>query len=190
MRKLILASASPRRVQILQKWGFVFETLACPLEERPPLGSGVRWRCAVLAAQKARYAAQRRPDAVILGADTTVCLDGACLGKPRDETDAARMLRALSDRTHSVFSGVCLLDAVGKRETLFVRESRVTFRPLSEDWIVRYVASGEPMDKAGAYAIQGGAAEAVAAFEGEYENIVGLPIRDTAAYLHDFGIDG
>ena len=183
LKKLILASASPRRADILRAAGVDFAVEVCPLEEEAPAFGGVRYMVASLARQKAQYVAKQHKDGIVLGADTTVCLDGECLGKPCDADDARRMLRALSGRAHSVYSGVCLIDAARGREVLFVRESKVYFSELSQEWIENYIASGVPMDKAGAYAIQGGAAEVIDHFDGDYNNIVGLPVDDVLAYL-------
>ena len=188
LKALILASASPRRIDLLKQNGFSFAVDPCPLDESPPETGGIPWRVASIAQQKARYAAKRHPGAIVLGADTTVCVDGICLGKPTDAEDAKRMLQLLSGRVHSVFSGVCVMDTEKKREILFAKESRVFMRPLDELWMNAYIATGEPMDKAGAYAIQGGAKEMVDHFDGEWENIVGLPIRDVTRILHDLGL--
>jgi len=191
LRKLVLASASPRRADILHARGVEFEIQVCPLEEEVPEHCGVRYMVASLARQKAQYVAKhtQTPDAIVLGADTTVCLDGQCLGKPRDEAQAFQMLSSLSGRHHSVYSGVCLIDTATGREILFVRESRVFFKSLSQEWIDSYIASGEPMDKAGAYAIQGGAGCMIDHFEGDYDNIVGLPADDVIDYLKQCGWD-
>ena len=183
MQKLVLASASPRRSEILKAHGVDFDVMVCPLAEEEPAFGGVRYMVASLAQQKAQYVAKLCPDRIVLGADTTVCLDGQCLGKPRDAQHAFDMLSALSGRSHSVYSGVCLIDGKRGREILFVRESKVSFKELSPQWIWDYIATGEPMDKAGAYAIQGGAGEMIDRFEGSYENIVGLPGDDVMMYL-------
>ena len=188
MPELILASASPRRVELLKKCGFQFRVDPCPLEEVPPKTGGIPWHTASLARQKAWYAAQRHPGAVVLGADTVVAVDGIRLGKPKDRDDAERMLRLLSGRAHSVFSGVCIVDTREMREILFAKESRVFMKPLSDAWISAYVSTGEPMDKAGAYAIQGGAKEQIDHFDGEWANIVGLPLEDVTELLRDLGL--
>ena len=130
--------------------------------------------------------AQSCPDDLVIGADTVVVYDGAILGKPADEADAARMLRTLSGKTHEVFTGVCLIRA-GKAETFYAR-TQVTFYPLSEPEIEAYVATGEPMDKAGAYAIQGGAGAFVEAIDGEFDNVVGFPTEEVKEMLQEFGM--
>ena len=127
------------------------------------------------ARRKAQAVAALHPGSVVLGADTVVYQDGQVLGKPKDEEDARRMLRALSGKSHSVFTGVCLISAQGSAETRY-EESRVEFVPLTEEAIDWYVASGEPMDKAGAYAVQGRASMFVSGIQGSYSNVIGLPM--------------
>ena len=122
----------------------------------------------------------------IVGADTLVALDGRALGKPADADDAAHMLKALSGRAHDVFTGVCLMDAATGKRDLRVVGTKVFFRPLIEEEIRAYVATGEPMDKAGAYAIQGGARGFVERYEGSYENIVGFPTQEFAKMYEGF----
>lgn len=138
-----------------------------------------------LSLEKARAVLARRPDSVIVAADTVVVAEGQVLGKPRDEADAARMLRALSGRTHEVWTGVSILG--GADEPAIVVCTRVVFRELDDEEIARYAAGGEPMDKAGAYAIQGGAAGFVARIEGSYTNVVGLPLAETVEALRQLG---
>ncbi len=133
------------------------------------------------ACEKAKEVFSRFPDAVVLGADTVVSLEGRILGKPKDGADAKEMLRALSGRTHSVFTGVCVL-ARGIRRSA-VAETKVAFFPLGEELIARYVASGLPMDKAGAYGIQDGF-PLVRSYEGGYENVVGLPVETVRELLN------
>jgi len=144
-----------------------------------------------LALAKARAAA--RPGEIALGADTDVALDGEILGKPVDATDARRMLRRLSGRTHQVWSGVALVEAASPRrparELVAVARTDVRFRPLSDEEIDDYVASGDPFDKAGAYAVQGGAAGFVVELDGELSNVVGLPLATLVALLGEFGIE-
>ena len=183
LRTVILASASPRRAMLLDAAGVSFVVDACPLPELAPQQEGVRWHTACIAIQKALYAAARHPDGIIVAADTVVVLDGVCLGKPRDAAHACRMLEMLSGRTHSVLTGVCLMDMQYNCQHVFVRESYVQFDTLSPQWIAQYVASGEPMDKAGAYAIQGGAGEKIITIQGDYDSIVGLPVCDVVRWL-------
>ena len=174
-RKIILASTSPRRRELLSKMGLAYTLRPRPTDEgveAPP-----REAVAILAERNARAAAQGLDQGLVLGADTLVSLDGKALGKPRDAREAAEMLAALSGRAHQVFTGVCLLDAATGRCQLAVEETNVRFRTLSGAEIAAYVQTGEPMDKAGAYAIQGGAGKFVEALEGSFENVMGLPIQ-------------
>lgn len=172
-KRLILASASPRRLDLLRTAGI--EPFVCPTECEEITG-GMPPRDLVMANArlKAEACAKQHPDGVIVAADTVVALGDEIFGKPVDAADARRMLAALSGRTHSVFTGV----AVVKNGTVQVdaAETRVTFRDLTDAEIAAYVASGEPLDKAGAYAIQGGAGAFVADIDGDFDNIVGLPL--------------
>ncbi|HZR30987.1 MAG TPA: Maf family protein [Terriglobales bacterium] len=177
---LILASASPRRRELLRAAGIEFAVEAANLPEEPRPGEAPRKFAERLAREKARavFGRQRGPAAWVLGADTVVIVDHAILGKPADEADAARMLRLLSGRTHKVITGVCL---VGSRNGEVAEDVRsettlVHMDPLSAEEIRDYVASGEPMDKAGAYAIQGVASRWISRIEGCYFNVVGLPV--------------
>lgn len=134
-----------------------------------------------LSLAKARAVRALRPDAAVLAADTVVAIGGRVLGKPRDRADAVGMLRSLSGATHEVWTGVTLI--AGADETVFSVRTLVTFRELSDDEVGAYVDSGEPMDKAGAYAIQGGAAAFVSAIDGSWTNVVGLPVDETLSEL-------
>jgi septum formation protein len=172
--RLVLASASPRRTDLLREAGYLFEVEPADVDEselagEPPAAYVVR-----VAAMKARAVAARHPDAMILAADTTVVLDGAMLAKPTDDADATRMLGLLSGRTHDVLTGVVLVRT--GRESSALVGTRVRFRPLTAAEIERYVASGEPHDKAGAYGVQGLAARFVESVDGSYSNVVGLPV--------------
>nr|WP_122013128.1 Maf family protein [Maliibacterium massiliense] len=188
MARLVLASASPRRVQMLRGRGYAFRTLACPLPERCDAGLACDALVCALAEQKARYALARvEAGCVVLGADTAVCLEGAALGKPKDAQDAMRMLALLSGRTHTVYTGVCILQR-GAPAHIFACGTRVTFRALSQGEIARYVAGGEPMDKAGAYSIQGGAGAFVSRIEGDFDTVVGLPMDKVAHALAAMGV--
>ena len=184
--RLILASASPRRTDLLREAGYVFEVEPADVDEaelagEPPAAYVVR-----VAAMKARAIAARHPDEAILAADTTVVIDGAMLAKPADDADAARMLGLLSGRTHDVLTGVVLVRT--GRESSAVVGTRVRFRPLTAAEIDWYVASGEPRDKAGAYGVQGLAARFVASVDGSYSNVVGLPIGAVRALLEAEGL--
>ena len=185
-RPLILASGSPRRRELLARMGYSFEICAPDVDEH--VTGRAQDIVRTLAERKARAAAAHYDDGVIIASDTLVSLDGAPLGKPADKGEAREMLSALSGREHEVFTGVCVLDAkTGKTETRTVRTG-VTFRDLTPGEIDAYIATGEPMDKAGAYAIQGGAAPFVDALDGEFENVVGFPVAEVREMLSKFGM--
>lgn len=171
---LVLASASPRRRELLAAAGIDVEVLPVDLDETPLDGEAPDAHVKRLAREKAQAALAQRPAAVVLGADTIVLAGGAILGKPKDAEDAARMLRALSGRAHEVLTGVALTSRRGVSVDL--ARTRVWFGQLTEDEIADYVASGEPRDKAGAYAIQGLASKFVVRIDGSYSNVVGLPV--------------
>jgi septum formation protein len=172
---LILASSSPRRQELLREAGFVFEVHPAHLaEERIPGESPLQYACR-LAREKAEAVAKCFPGCYVLGADTIVVVDQEILEKPQDAHDAARMLRLLSGRGHQVLTAVSLVRPEGKSDT-HISTTHVYFREVAEEESRRYISSGEPMDKAGAYAIQGGAAQWIQRIEGEYSNVVGLPM--------------
>ena len=196
---IVLASASPRRQELLRSAGIPFTVQAAEIDESPHQGESPRNCAERLACQKAFHVSKSRPGEWVLGADTIVVIDEAILGKPRDENDAARMLRLLSGRTHRVITGVCLggdkvasgqWSAASDAKPLKTedRELRtwvedacsettlVTMCDLSDAEIRGYIATGEPMDKAGAYAIQGFASRWIPRVEGDYSNVVGLPV--------------
>lgn len=184
--QLILASGSPRRAEILTQGGFTFEKRVSEADETLPQGITPAAAVEYLAKQKGR-AVPRNAGEIVLSADTVVALDGRILGKPADRAAAVQMLRMLSGRTHSVFTGVCLAD--GEREILFHEKTDVTFFSLTDAEIQNYIDSGEPMDKAGAYGIQGRGALFVEKIHGDYLNVVGLPLAKTAKQLKEvFGI--
>lgn len=189
MATLYLASGSPRRRELLTQIGVPFLTQIAPIDENalpdePP--RAYVERLARAKAQAGLAALDAVPDARVLGADTTVVLDGRILGKPADRADALATLQALSGRSHEVLTAV----ALASRERLLsqVVTSQVTFRPLSQAEIEAYWASGEPQDKAGSYAIQGLAAVFVSHLQGSYSAVVGLPLCETAALLAEFAI--
>ena len=183
MSRLILASASPRRRELLTQAGYTFEVHPAHVNEDPhpdedPIAYVVR-----LARDKAQavFADVNDPEAIVLGADTTVTLDSDILAKPEDAADAARMLRQLSGRTHRVITGVAVATAKGTEVAAEV--TGVQFLTLGHDEISAYIATGEPMDKAGAYGIQGLAAKWIPRVEGCYFNVVGLPLALVATML-------
>lgn len=185
---LILASASPRRRELLRLLNVPFRVLPSAAPEPGFDGGDPAGYVEDLARAKAlEVAAMRRRPATVLGADTAVVLDGRVFGKPRDAAAATEMLSALAGRTHHVLTGLALAGPEpGRIETAVVRTA-VTFRPLDPERIARYVATGEPFDKAGAYAIQGRGAVLIAGIEGCYFNVVGLPVSTVAELLRRRG---
>jgi septum formation protein len=184
---LYLASGSPRRRELLAQIGVPFIQVAASIDETPLAGEAADAYVQRLASGKAAAGLLAAPaGAVVLGADTAVILDGCILGKPMDEQDASRMLAALSGRQHQVLTAVAV-GTPGRVEVCCV-SSQVRFRHLGASEIQAYWASGEPVDKAGSYAIQGLGAVFVEAIEGSYSAVVGLPLCETAALLARFGI--
>jgi septum formation protein len=171
---LVLASASPRRQELLRNAGIPFEVQPADIAENPRPGEAAKECAERLAREKALAIARQRPHDCVLGADTVVVVDGQLLGKPSNAADAARMLRLLSGRQHQVITGVCLV--VGGRPVVASETTLVTVSEITDKEIADYVASGEPMDKAGAYAIQGIASRWIPRIEGDYSNVVGLPV--------------
>lgn len=183
MLNLILASASPRRHELLTQAGFSFQVHPAHIPEDPKPGEDPIAYVVRLAREKAQAVFEQLGDgsAIVLGADTTVTLDGHILGKPEDAAGAARMLRLLSGRTHRVITGVAVVTAA--RTEVAAEVTGVQFLTISEQEIADYIATGEPMDKAGAYAIQGRAARWIPRIEGDYFNVVGLPLALVTAML-------
>jgi len=187
--RIVLASGSPRRFELLRQIGVNFEVEPSNVDEvrleaEHPVTLAER-----LALAKARDVAARHSDALVVGADTIVVLGERVLGKPRDKADACEMLRDLSGRQHVVITGVALVHAPSGRERVEYEQSAVWIRPLTPDQIARYVATGEPMDKAGAYAVQGLASALVERLEGCYFNVMGLPIARLVRMLEGFGVE-
>lgn len=174
MPRVMLASASPRRAELLRAAGIAFDVQPADVDETLHEGETPEAYVRRVAIEKARTIAARAPDAVVIAADTTVVVDEHILAKPADDEDARRMLRLLSGRSHEVLTGVCV--ARGRDEETRVVSTLVTFAPLADEEIAWYVASGEPADKAGAYAIQGLASRFVTRIDGSYSNVVGLPV--------------
>jgi septum formation protein len=178
MEKLWLASGSPRRAEILRAVGWPFEAMPMDVDERPVAGESAPAMVERLAFEKARAAVRACPKGLVLGADTVVVVDSEILGKPKDESDAGRMLRLLSGRWHDVLTGVALVRAGNDSARAVAHErTQVRFAAMSDEEIEWYARSGEPMDKAGAYAVQGRAALFIEEIRGDYWNIVGLPVR-------------
>ena len=175
---LILASQSPRRKHLLSQLGFLFRVEASLVEETIPANRSPADVVQHLALEKAEPVSRRYPSALTLAADTIVVHDGAVLGKPVDEAEAHSMLRRLSGETHTVFTGLALLHPASDRRITAFEATRVTFATLSDEEIHAYVASGAPMDKAGAYGIQGDlGAVFVARIEGDFYTVMGLPLH-------------
>lgn len=192
--RLILASSSPRRAQILREAGIVFEAAAAPVDETPQAGEPPQELVQRLAHWKAEAVVkcmmqtpQMNGPAVILAADTEVVLDGRVLGKPASEAEALAMLRDLAGRVHDVITGVELIRLPDRAVRRAVELTRVTFDAMSDDEMRAYVASGEPMDKAGGYAIQGRAGRFIPRIEGCYFNVMGLPLARVHTMLRELG---
>jgi len=184
---IYLASASPRRCELLGQLGMNFEQVPADIDETPRQGEAPRDYVVRMALEKA-HAASRRLDGEhvpVLGADTSVVIDGDILGKPEDQQHAAEMLRRLSDNVHKVMSGVAVVG--GGREASEVSVTEVKFRQLSDAEIAGYWATGEPQDKAGGYAIQGVAAAFIEQIRGSYSGVMGLPLFETSRLLELFG---
>lgn len=186
--RLILASASPRRREILTEGGILHTVRPQDIDETVYDGIEPRLMVQLLAASKAAKAAKAAGE-VILGADTVVVLCGKVLGKPKDAAQAKEMLTMLSGKTHSVYTGVALLCSDDGRMLTHCEETRVTFRALSEAEILSYIATGEPMDKAGAYGIQGKGGALVEKTEGDFQNVVGLPLVAVKRLLRAMNIE-
>ncbi len=184
MKQVILASKSPRRKELLARLGFPFTCVEANTEEKIdsslPLGQAIE----LVAKEKAQVISRQYPDHIVIGADTIVALDGVVYGKPKDEADAMRMLEELSGIEHDVITGVCL--ACGEQTMTFHSHERVKFYPLTKEEIEEYVASQEPLDKAGAYGIQGRGAMLVEWIHGDFFSIMGLPVALLARKFKEF----
>ena len=187
-QSFILASGSPRRRELLQEAGYEFEVVSAPVSEVAHGWLTIREITTWNAGRKALRVARAFPDAVVLGADTLVTIDGEVIGKPEDFEDAAKILRRLSGRAHEVWTAVCICDFGRGRSHSFHEISRVHFRALTEEAIASYLTKINPYDKAGAYAAQGHGAEIIERIDGSYTNVVGLPMETTAAALDACGI--
>ena len=179
--QIILASRSPRRAELLAAAGIPFEVRAADIDESPHANEAAEAYVERLAIEKALAVLALRPDARVLGADTTVAVDGVILGKPADAQDATDMLRRLRGRAHDVFTGVAVASASGVQAA--VAHTRVWFKSMTDEDISWYVASGQPMDKAGAYGIQGLASRFIDRIDGSYTNVVGLPVALVSSIL-------
>jgi septum formation protein len=192
---LILASASPRRRDLLTACNIPFEIIPSMIDEQPLPAESAAAYVQRLAMAKAESVAQDHPDAIVLGADTTVTIDGLILAKPESLDEARQMLHRLRGREHEILTGVAVVGGkmagcAGDRSAQTMVASRVLMRHFTAATIEWYIATGEPMDKAGAYAVQGLGGALVEWIEGSYTNAVGLPIEETLALLGRFGIAG
>jgi septum formation protein len=185
--RIVLASGSPRRRELLAAAGFRVDVDPVDADESVHAGEAPAAYVERVAIAKATIGARRHPDAAVLGGDTTVVVDGHIFGKPQDDGDARQMLERLSGRPHDVLTGVALAWRGAMRAR--VEKTTVWFRPLSAAEIAWYVASGEPRDRAGAYAIQGLASRFIPRIDGSYANVVGLPVTAVLALIEDAGID-
>lgn len=178
---LILASGSPRRRELLSLITDEFEVLVSGCDEFVPEGTPAEKVPAILAEQKALAVAKLRPEDTVIGSDTVVVLNNEIFGKPKDKVHAHAMLKALSGKRHFVYTGVAVAEKGSVRS--FVQKTEVEFYELSDETIEKYIATGEPMDKAGAYGIQGKGSVLVKGIIGDYFNVMGLPVAETARFL-------
>ncbi len=187
MKKLILASASPAKKALLEQIGVVFTVQASDYQEDMSLNLDIFELAKKLSSGKAQVVARKNPGAVVLAADTFIVFEGKLLGKPKTASAAKRMLMALSGKQHSVVTGFTVIDIASNKHISEAIETKVYFRNLSAQEIDAYIATGEPLDKAGAYAIQSKGAEFVSKIEGDYSNVIGLPIARVSQVLKEFG---
>lgn len=187
-RQIVLASGSPRRRELLARLGVAFTVHTADIDESQQPGETPEALVQRLARAKTQAVAVRWPDQAVLGADTVVVLDGAVLGKPADAAEATAMLRSLRGRAHRVLSAVYACDAAGGLQVGALNETVVTMRAYTDDEIAAYVASGDPLDKAGAYAIQSRDFAPAADIEGCYSGVMGFPLADVAQVLQTVGV--
>lgn len=185
MKNIILASGSPRRKELMTLAGLDFEIKVADVDETLPEGIAPFDAVKMLSLKKAKAVADEYTDKIVIGADTVVAFDGKILGKPTDKNDAFEMLRMLSGQPHKVYTGVAIIcnDTICN----FYEETDVEFYPLTDDEIISYINTGEPMDKAGAYGIQGKGCVLVKRINGDYSNVVGLPIARLSRELKNYG---
>lgn len=184
----ILASASPRRKELLFDLGYAFTVIPSSFDETNHETMSPETLVQFLAKNKALDVFQNHPNATVLAADTIVVLENTILGKPENEEDAFHMLQQLSGKEHDILTGVCAMQ-IGKEKVIYVT-TKVKFTVMKDDTIYRYIATGEPMDKAGAYGIQGYGGAFIEKIHGNYTNVVGLPIPQVVRLLAEFGIHG
>ena len=188
MNPIILASQSPRRKELMAMLPVTFEVRAKEIEEKMDEQLTAKENVQSLATQKAEIIAKENPMSTVIGCDTIVVFEGEIFGKPRDEADAKKMLSKLSGKTHFVYTGVSILNKEKHIEECFAVSSKVTMKVLSEEEIMWYIQTKEPLDKAGSYGIQGQAALFIEKIEGDYFNIVGLPIHALYERLSALGM--
>lgn len=186
--RLILASQSPRRRELLSSIGYEYEVCPADVDESVPEGTDSLCVPEMLSRKKALAVLKDNPDAVVIGSDTVVICEGRILGKPESEEEAAMMLRLLSGKKHKVATGLCVCSNEKTRSLVSVTD--VCFFELSEALIDSYIKTGEPMDKAGAYGIQGIGSALVKKIDGDYFTVMGLPVAATARLLSQFGVNG
>ncbi|MEW6066047.1 septum formation protein Maf [Desulforamulus profundi] len=189
MRPIILASASPRRQELLANLGLEFEVKVSEVDETLDENMPAAQQVEKLAERKASVVAAQSTKGLVIGADTLVVLGGKPLGKPADREEAVQMLKSLQGRSHEVFTGLAVIDAATGQSVVTHQATAVRFKPLSSEQIQRYVDTGEPMGKAGAYAVQGKASIFIDSIRGCYFNVVGLPVAKLADALRMFGVE-
>ncbi len=189
MRQIILASASPRRKELLKRTGLRFKTEPSNYKEEIPAGLEPHELARNISLEKAQVVATKHRSSVVIAADTIVVLDSHIMGKPHTDTDAHNMLELLGGRTHSVITGFSIIDTANNKTISRSVETMVYFKKLATAEIDAYVQTGEPLDKAGAYAIQGLGALLIERIEGDYYNVIGLPLSALAGALKEFGIN-
>jgi septum formation protein len=189
MKKIVLASASPRRCELLKQVGLKFDIVPADIDESLEVSAAPLIIVQKLSYEKACYVSRKlNPGPLVIGADTIVARDGSILGKPHNCSHAAEMLRALSGGWHEVITGLTVIDTSNGRYRTDYEKTRVKMRDISDKTIDSYIATGEPMDKAGGYGIQGMGALLVERIEGCYYNVVGLPLQRLGTVLEDFGV--
>ena len=188
MKRFILASASPRRKEILENAGFDFEIIVSDVDENITEDLSPSETVEELAKRKALAVWEENKDAVVFGCDTVVAVDGRILGKPRDDDEAFEMIKMLSGKAHTVSTGVCICSE--DKISVFSNTTNVEFYPLSDETIRSYVATGESRDKAGAYGIQGYGSVLIKEIKGDYFSVMGLPVSESSRVLADFGVYG
>ena len=188
MRRFILASASPRRKEILENAGFTFDIIVSDADETIKENLSPDKTVEELAKRKALSVWEKNKDAVVFGCDTVVAIDGKILGKPKDDEDAFDMIKMLSGRVHNVSTGVCICDE--NKMVVFSNTTQVEFYPLSDETIRSYIATGEGKDKAGSYGTQGYGCVLIKEIKGDYFSVMGLPVSQSARVLAGFGVYG